>query len=171
MITRRLGALLIAGIAAPALASCSFSIGGSSIDQDKLATSITDHFNKDLQPLGHSVTNVDCDDPGKNPDDGTEFKCVVTAGDTDFNVTATVAEPDVKFEADEVLYDMPSVSTKLTTALKQQVPGSTVDCGTGLRAVAPDDTFTCPATLINGKSGTVVYFVTKGGANDRWELK
>lgn len=172
MITRRLGALLLTAIAVPALASCSFSIGGTSIDHDKLNKSITDFYNKDLQPRGYSVSDVTCDDPGKNPEDGTTFKCVVTAGSSKFDVKATVAEPDIKFETDGgVLYEMASLSTKLTDAAGKQVPGIKVACGQGLKVYPAGTTFDCDATGASGERGVIVYSVTDKGANDRWELK
>ncbi|MBM7365902.1 DUF4333 domain-containing protein [Gordonia hydrophobica] len=170
MITRRLGALLVLGLAAPTIASCSFSIGGSSVDLDKVKTAITDEFNEKLQPLGHSVDDVVCDDPGKNADDGDTFKCIATASGATFNVVATVAKPDVKFESTEVAYDMAHVARLLTTEVNKQVTGVTVNCGEGLKAYAPGTTFNCDATDTRGQSGTVVYSVTKNGKNDTWKL-
>lgn len=164
-----MAALVLAGIAAPVLASCSFSVGGSSVDQDKVTESITETFNKTLAPLGHTTSEVTCDDPGKNPEDGTEFKCIATASGTEFNVVSTVKGSDVNFEFVERPYDMKKTAETLTTAVTEEMGGvMAVDCGEGLRAYVAGSTFTCGVGDSEGNQGTLTYTVSETGSDDRW---
>ncbi|NLG45160.1 DUF4333 domain-containing protein [Gordonia sp. (in: high G+C Gram-positive bacteria)] len=172
MITRRMSALIFVSLAAPILASCSFSVGGSSIDQDKVTESITETFNKTLAPLGHTTSTVTCDDPGKNPADGTEFDCIATASGTDFNVVSTVAGNDVNFKFVERPYDMKKTAETLTAAVTEKMGGvKAVDCGEGLRAYAPGATFTCGVGDSEGNTGTLTYTVSESGSDDQWVVR
>ncbi|MGB6247011.1 MULTISPECIES: DUF4333 domain-containing protein [Gordonia] len=172
MLIRRIAAVAVGIVAAPVLASCSFSIGGDSIDMDKLTSAITDEFNSTLAPFGYRVQDVTCDDPGKDPGDGTEFNCVATADGTAFNVTATVAQPDVNFKSVERAYDMKTTSKKLAPAVSEKIGRPiTVDCGSGLKAVAPQQSFTCSVADSAGNTGTLTYHVTEAAEQDRWEVE
>lgn len=158
----------------PVLAACSASIGGTSLDHDKISDEITTKLNTEYAKFPRTVSSVECDDPGKNPDVGTEFQCVADVDGTDVHVdvTTTSEDLDVTYETAEILYDMGYASRTLQPSVSQQLGSQvTVDCGTGLKALPPASTFECAVANDAGQSGALTYFVTEGGAKDRWELK
>lgn len=171
MITSRWRLIALAAFAAPALASCSFSFGGDTVDLDAVETAITEKFNDSLAPLGHSVSDVTCDDPGKGAKDGTTFNCIATASGTPFTFVATVAGKDVNFELSGRAIDMAKLGEILSTRLTERLGGVVVvNCGEGLKSHAVGSTFQCGVGDAAGNTRTLTYTVGATDADSSWKL-
>lgn len=79
-------ALLLAPVAALALAGCSFSVGGTSVDQEELEQTISDKL---AEQVGTTPDDISC--PGDlDAEEGTTMTCVLTHEGTSYDVTITV---------------------------------------------------------------------------------
>ncbi|GED99770.1 hypothetical protein nbrc107696_02170 [Gordonia spumicola] len=163
---------LSAFVVTPLLASCSFSVGGTTIDQDKLKNEITTTLNTEYATVGSKVDSITCDDPGKDPAVGTKFQCTAKASGTDVRIDVTVTSDsgDIKYQTVDFLFSMSDLTTKLTRALDEQVPGASVDCGSGFKAQPANTQIDCPATSADGETGSVTYFVTDKPETNHWKL-
>ncbi|MCF8605440.1 DUF4333 domain-containing protein [Gordonia sp. HY442] len=167
-------ATVVATLAAlPVLAACSASIGGTTLDHDKLNDEITTKLDTEYAKFPRTVSSVDCDDPGKDPKVGTKFQCVADVDGTDVrvDVTTTTEDMDVKYQTVDTLYDMAYASKTLAPSVSQRLGFQVnVNCGNGLKALTPGSTFECRVSNDSGESDTLTYFVTEGGGKDRWEI-
>ncbi|TWS24835.1 DUF4333 domain-containing protein [Tsukamurella sputi] len=164
---------LVIGAAAVLVAGCSFDIGGASVDYGKLEGAITTKLNTEYGNLGHKVDSVSCDQSNKRPSVGSTFTCDVRISDAVVPVTVTVKDKDmnVDFVTAKKLYSLSALGPQLTPHVSAQLPGATaVDCGTGLKAVAPKESFTCRVANSDGTVDTLTYTVGGTADEDGWEV-
>lgn len=89
-ISRTRSALVLAPLAVLALAGCSFSAGGASLDQEEVEQQITDKL---TEQVGQAPDDVTC--PGDlEAEEGATMTCVLSAGGETIDVTVTVTGVD-----------------------------------------------------------------------------
>ncbi len=163
---------LSALVAVPFIVSCSVSVGGSPIDQDKLKSEITKTLDAQYTTIGQKVDSITCDDPGDDPAVDSTFQCIAKVSDADIRVEVTVTSDsgDVRYVTLDRLVTLPAVSRELTSAVSAKVGPVQVDCGTGVKAQPENSQFDCAVTDDMGQTGRVIYVVTDKPENDHWKL-
>ncbi len=163
---------LSALVAAPFIVSCSVSVGGSTIDQDKLKSEITKTLDAQYTNFGQKVDSITCDGPGDDPAVDSTFQCIAKVSEADVRVEVTVTSDsgDVKYVTLDRLVSLPIMSKELTSSVSEKVGPVTVECGTGVKAQPTNSQFDCEATDDTGQTGRVTYFVTDKPENDHWKL-
>lgn len=153
------------------LSACSFSASTGGLDYDKLEKAITDELNTTFEPIGQTVSDVNCPEQRDDPKKGARFLCMATLGGEDIRVQVDVTDDEynVKFETLDRVYGTESINQTLADSVSTQVGfPAEVDCGSEPVKVVPDgQTFDC--TLTDDQGGTGTLRVT---ANDdlSWEI-
>lgn len=152
-----------------ALGAC--GLGDSELDKGEVQSQIAGILDESYSGIGQSVSSVRCDIDDPKPAPGTRFVCLAQVGDAQVQVDATVKDEDrnVDIAVRQKLYSLPDYSAALAAwASKRQGSPMAVDCGTGLRAAMPGDSFDCKATGASGKvSGLIVTVGPIGGADEK----
>ncbi|WP_082777757.1 DUF4333 domain-containing protein [Tsukamurella pseudospumae] len=171
MKTKIAGVVTLAAVA-PLMVGC--SMFGTKMDFGKLESKIADKLNTEYSKLGQKVDSVTCDKSDDKPKPGATFTCDAKLGEVTVPVKVTVKDKDmnVDFVTTKKLYNLATVGTQLAPQVTQQVKQSvTIDCGTGLKAVEPGASFTCPVKGANGSTGTLTLKVGSMDGTDDWSVK
>jgi hypothetical protein len=147
--------------------------GDKTLDKASVEKQIATILNDQYRKIGHQVDSVSCDITDTKPDTGVKFPCVAKVSGAEVNVEATVKDSDrnVDIAVQDKLYDLPGLAHSLSEwATTEAGRKFTVDCGTGVRAAVPGDSFDCGATGSAGKSARVIVTVGQPGADDSYVL-
>lgn len=163
-VARNSAALLVALAAMTSACSFSFSVGG--LDYDKLSEGIAEELNTTYEQFGVTVGDVNCPELAETPSPGDTLVCTAPVADQSVRVEVTVEDEDfnVTFETLDLVYDREQTADLLAGDISETVGlPVNLNCGTGLVALAPGETFECGATDANGTTGTIVVTAERDG--------
>lgn len=183
--------VLSVAVAALGLAACSFSVGTSGLDMDKIEEEITDGIETQTDA---TVESIDCPE-SRDIEEGDTFTCDVELdtgetvivdveqSDADGNIVWNVRESGGSDDGDnggdtsggdsgDGGLDMDALEAEIQTGIESQTGAGVVDveCPDS-RPMEAGDTFTCDAELETGEVATVGVTQDDDQGNVSWSLQ